>query len=264
MTHLPPVGFEVSPASAASPRPARGRRHGRSHERPVTRLGSDSYCRPRQQRYDDPSLPGDRRETLLRVPPEETGPGHAAGGADEEQRQHAESRVPKTGSHHTRPERLDGVAAWKEGRDMLRPLRQALQRHRHAADDQHRQEDALAERLNGRHVVGHRRNDEAQADEARTTRTLNATKRSNGCRRHRHADRHRQRQLQQSRRQQEQIARDERAGDDAGSRDRREAIAPPDAALAIAHDGVGRPKQAPPRMVTVSSSPMCRTSGGVS
>ena len=75
------------------------------------------------------------------------------------------NRAPKPAPVTLGLHRLDRVAAGEKRRDVLRPVRQALERHRHAADDQHRQEDALAERLHRRNVVGQRRDHQAEADE---------------------------------------------------------------------------------------------------
>ena len=46
-----------------------------------------------------------------------------------------------------RLQRLNGVASWEKSGDVQRPIGQARQLHGHAADNQHGQEDGLAERL---------------------------------------------------------------------------------------------------------------------
>ena len=82
-----------------------------------------------------------------------------------DEREHAEPRNAKPVAGDARLQCLDGIAARKERRQALRPIRQARERHRDAADDQHRQENALPERLHRRHVVGHHRDHQAEPDE---------------------------------------------------------------------------------------------------
>jgi hypothetical protein len=50
---------------------------------------------------------------------------------------------------------------------VLRPSGQAGERDRDAADDQHREKNALAERLHCRDVVGERRDHQPEADEGK-------------------------------------------------------------------------------------------------
>ena len=111
------------------------------------------------------ALPGAVGEPLLGIPAEHLRARDAAGGADDHERQHAEAGGAQPVAGHARLQRLDRVAAWKEAGQSLRPVGQARERHGDAADDEHRQKDALPERLHRRHVVGHHRNHQAEPDE---------------------------------------------------------------------------------------------------
>jgi hypothetical protein len=211
----------------------------------LARFGCNADCSPCQQRDRDPALPCDRCEPLLRIPAEETSAGQASGGADRHQRNQAEASGPEPVSHHRRLDGFHRVAPREERRDVLRPLGQALERHRHPPDDQHRQEDALAERLDRRHVVRHRRNHEPQAEKCER-HTGERDEEIEWMSRRRHAEEHRQRELHESGGQQEQIARSDDCCHDAGDRDRGEPVSAPHTALPVAHHGGRQAEAGPP------------------
>ena len=201
---------------------------------PSARFGKQPDRRPCRERHREPGLAAARGKPLLRVPAEHLAGRHRARRADEHEREQVEAHGAQSVARHRRLQRLDRVAAREERRDVLRPVGQAREPDRDAADDQHRQEDALSERLHRGHVVGHHRHHEAQAEKR---------ERDEGERhpeiewmaRQRHAHRHRKRELQQPRGDERDVAGRHRAGDQAVRGDRRQPIPPPHPALTLAH-----------------------------
>ena len=82
----------------------------------------------------------------------------------EQQGQQTEARASESRAGDGRLDRIDGVAAGEKRRHVLGPLGQAGERHGDAANDQHWQEQALAERLHGGDIVGEHRDHEAQSE----------------------------------------------------------------------------------------------------
>ncbi len=190
--------------------------HGRCDTRAcadtAARFGEEPDGRPRREDHREPAFAGASGEPLLRVPAEHPDPGDGARRADEQQRQQAEAHGRQSGPGDARLQRLDGVAAGKKRRDVLRPFRQARDRNRDPADDEHGQEDALAERLHRGHVVGHHRHHEPQADK-REGDEGEGHPQIERVPRHRHAQRHREGQLQQPGADERDVAGRHRAGD---------------------------------------------------
>ena len=216
---------------------------GASHLSPAG-FGHDADGDPRRERDGDPSLARRCREPLLGVPAEHLRAREASGGADQHERKHAEACGAQPVAGDARLQRVDGVPSGKERRQTLRPVRKARERNRDATDDQHRQEDALPERLHRGHVVGHHRNHEAEPDE----RECDAREREEELERmprQRHAEAHGEHELQQSRHDEEKIAGGDRARNERGRRDRRQPVAAPHTPLALAHHRRRQPEASP-------------------
>ena len=157
-------------------------------------LGEHADGGPRGERHSDPRLAAALDETLLGIPAEHPDAGNESGQPGQQQCQQAESHHAKAGAGDRRLHRLHGIAPWEERREVLHPLGQAGQLHRDAADDEHRQEDALPQCLHRRHVVGERRDDEAEAHQ-RERHEGERDPQIERMVRQRHADQHRQRNL---------------------------------------------------------------------
>ena len=215
----------------------RGARHllgqGASHLSPA-RFGHDADGDPRGQRDRHPALAGRGCEPLCGIPPKHLRAGDAAGQADDDERQRAEARGAQPGPGDAGLQRLDRVAAREESRQTLRPVGQARERHGNAADDEHRQEDALPERLHRRHGVGHHRNHEPEPDEGERHQRERHEE-IDRVPRHRHAQAHGQRELKKRRDDEEQIPRRDRSRHQRRRRHRREPVAPPHAPFPLAH-----------------------------
>ncbi len=212
----------------------RGRGHGPWHSRASLRRCPDGH--PRCERDGHPALARRRGKSLVRVPAKHLRAGERAGCADDGEGEDTELRRAEAVARDAGLKCLDGVAARKERGETLRPLRQRRERDGNAADDQHRQEDALPERLHRRHGIRHHRDHQAEADE-REGDERECNEELDRVLRHRHADAHGQQQLDEGGDNEQKIAGGDGPGDQRGGRDRRQAIAPPDATLAFADHG---------------------------
>ena len=189
---------------------------------------------PRRERDGDPALARDRREALLRVPPEQPRAGHAAGGADQQQRQHAEARRAEPVAHARTPgapRRRSGpgknaeTCCAQSGRlssGTATPPMISIGRKMHWPSA------CTAGTLSA--IVAMTRPRPRNANDTH----VKATNRSNGCRGAGMPMQHRERELDEAGGQQQQVARRDSARDDADGRHRRQAVPPPDAALALA------------------------------
>ena len=182
----------------------------------------------------EPGFPAERGEALLRIPAKELRARKTTGDTREPEREQAESRAGAAAPVHCGLQRLNRVAAGEERRHVLRPLRQRRELHRHSADDQHRQKNALPEGLHRRHVVRERGDHEPEPDERkRDERERHPQIERMG--RQRHPDREGEGELEQARREDDGVARQHGARDHRPGRHRREPVPPPYAALALAH-----------------------------
>ncbi len=125
---------------------------------------------------------------------------------------------------------------------MLGPSRQAFDAHGHAPDDEHWKEDGLTEGLHGGHVVGQHGNDQAEPEKGEGDKRERDPQVEEVVGK-RHADPHRQDDLEHGRRDQNDVAGRQRTQNELKRGDRRDAVAPPYAALALAHHG-GRKAEA--------------------
>ena len=117
---------------------------------------------------------------------------------------------------------------------MLGPRGQTRQLHRDAADNQHRQKNALPERLHRRHVIRQHRQHETQADERKRHHGERDPK-IQRMRRQRHTQTQSEPELQRPGAQNNHVARERRAHHERPRRQRRESVPPPHATFALAH-----------------------------
>ena len=219
----------------------RARLRGRDHPSAATIFREEPDRHPRRERDAEPGFAAARGEALLRVPPEQLRAGKRTRRANQRQREQVEARRCEARAGDRRLHRFDRIAPRKKRRDVLRPVRQAGQRHGDATDDQHRQEDALPERLHGGNVVGQHRDHEAEP-EKRERRQRERHPQIERMPRQRHPDRDGERELEQSRQYHGHVASGHGAGDQTDCPDGRKAIAPPHAPFALRDHGGRQPE----------------------
>ena len=139
------------------------RRRGPVNPDTAARLGRQTNCGPGCHDRNKPSLPTSR-EPLLRIPTKHPGAPKQTRRADHQQSHKIKTGLSRSVSRYAGLKRFYRISPREKSRDVQRPFREARQRHRNPAHDQHGQEDALPQRLNGGHVVGHRRDHQAQAE----------------------------------------------------------------------------------------------------
>ena len=105
---------------------------------------------------------------------------------------------------------------------------------RDPADDEHRQKNALPERLHGGHVVRQGRDHQPEPDQRKRDKSKRDEQPERMLRQG-HAHGERQAELQQPRTEDDQVTRHRGAHDKGPRRQRREPITPPHAPLALAH-----------------------------
>ena len=194
-----------------------------------SRLRRDSSNQPTKDCDGNP-----RAYPLASVPAEGEDSRGRACRADYKKRENIESRCGGASARNAGLNGLHGVAARKKCGNVLRPGRQTGKRNRDPADNQHRQENALAESLHRRHVGGKHGDIEADAHKSDRRRTESGPQHQ-GMPRRRHADRHGETQLQQTRAKQQQIPRHQGAGKNAECRYGKHFVAAPYSPFAVAH-----------------------------
>ncbi len=196
------------------------------------RFRQHTHRNPHAQRQQQPAAP--RRKGP--VPAEHGGRCHRARRGNQAQRRKIEAGAGNSRAGGGKLQRFDRIAAGKERRGMLRPSGKALQPHRHAADHQHGQEDALAQCLHRRHIVHQHGDHHAEGHEGRR-RDAEGNQQGQWMQRCGHAEGKSERQLQQRRGQQQYITRGQDTDDEHPAAHGRQGIASPDPAFAFADDG---------------------------
>ena len=204
-------------------------------------FGDDAHANPRRECDGHPGA-GTGGHFLRGVPAEHLASGQDTGEADNGEGGEAEWQW-----HGGRGgllmeggiECVDGVDAGQKCGDMAGPAGQLFELHPHPADHDHGEKDRLPERLHGGHVVGQHGDHQPQPQERERYEEENPRKLERVRRPVGFVNPMGQDNLHHQRAKDDDAANDHGADDDAAGRGRKQAVAPPYAALALTDHGGG-------------------------